>query len=65
MNAKRARLAEKNDDSDLRKTTVELIDSEIERLTELGKALETDCQQKVECKSSAAIIPDQDVLHRL
>jgi hypothetical protein len=57
MNAKRARLAEKGDDAELRKTTVDLIDSEIEPLTELENVLETDDMRRLEYKSYAAVIP--------
>jgi hypothetical protein len=47
-------------DAKFRKSAVEIIDREIERLKELEKVLETDCQKRIEYKSSAAIIPNQD-----
>jgi hypothetical protein len=55
--------AQRDDDSveaKFRKSVVEIIDGEIERLTKLEKQLETDCQLRIKYKSSAAIIPDQD-----
>ena len=65
MNAERARLAEKGDDAELRKTTVALIDIEIERLTELEKILETIDRERREFKLSAAVIPGPEVSDRL
>jgi hypothetical protein len=51
--------------AELTENLVALIDCEIERLTRLEKALETEERQRLEHKSSAAIIPGQEVSDRL
>jgi hypothetical protein len=61
-------LEEKGDTSneaECRKFMVALIDAEIARLTRLAKALEAVQQQRAQYKTSAAVIPAQELSDRL
>jgi len=65
-----ARLAQKRGDdkseeTELKKIMVAFMDREIERLTEIEKLVETADTQRLEYKSSAAIIPGQEASERL
>ena len=64
--AKHETKAGDNSDCDQRtKVMVEFIDAEIERLTELEKAMAAANRQRIDYKLSAAIIPGQEVTDRL
>ncbi len=64
-----SRLAEEGGDpseeSELKKIMIACIDTEIESLTSEENLLRTEDRQRIEYKSSAAIIPGPEILDRL
>ncbi len=69
VDAKSARLAGKQGDQsgepERRKEMGAIIDAEIERLTELEKALETSDQVRIRYETAAAVIPGREASDRL